>query len=492
MTKPKRTHPLGLLLHIAHSIKDYWYLLILLISLYKQPVWFALGWVLVIIAILVWPIIRWATLSYRVTPQAVEINSGVFVRHHEHIPYARIQTVQRKQWFFLAPFKLEEVSIETASHDDNKPEARLAAVPTTLADQIDHYRQGTPATETATTETVRAAPNPDATETTASPEQPAVEIPAAAHYRINNRTLFKFAVTSTGFIPLLLILLALYNKIPRSWTDTLISDATHLALIILVAGALVVILIAWVGAFLWTYLRYYHFDVTLQGDQLKTAKGFFQRNTITAPLRRIQAIRIKQNVFRQWLHIQTVQVLLASKAASEDDDDDLVILPAVPQAQLYDVAPDFLGWLPDHTPDLGDLNVADRRKWYLVRNALLVALVPVAIATWFWPHLWWLFALVLVLAYFQGLFAARQTGGHLMTPTMLALQTGHVWTKETYYLPAEMIQSMRLEQSVWMKRKQLMHLIVNVRHGNKNQSIELRYLRAEQAQRIYDWYLHTV
>lgn len=486
MTKSKRTHPLGLLLHIAHSIKDYWYLLILLISLYNQPVWFILGWVLVIGAILVWPIVRWATLSYRVTPEAVEINSGVFVRHHEHIPYARIQTVQRKQWFFLAPFKLEEVTIETASHDDNKPEARLAAVPTSLAGEIDRYRQGAPMpTEVA------PATGEEPTDTPAA-EEPASTGQATAHYRINNRTLFKFAVTSTGFIPLLLILLALYNKIPRSWTDTLINDATHLALIILVAGALVVVLIAWIGAFLWTYLRYYHFDVTLQGDQLKTAKGFFQRNTITAPLRRIQAIRIKQNIFRQWLHIQTVQVLLASKAASDDDDDDLVILPAVPQAQLYDVAPNFLGWLPDHTPDLGALNVADRRKWYLVRNALLVAIIPVAIATWLWPHWWWLFALVLVLAYFQGLFAARQTGGQLLTPTMLALQTGHVWTKETYYVPTDMIQSMRLERSVWMRRKQLMHLIVNVRHGNKNQSIELRYLQAKQAQRIYDWYVRTV
>lgn len=487
MTKPKRTHPLGLLLHIAHSIKDYWYLLILLISLYNQPIWFAFGWILLIIAILIWPVVRWATLSYRVTPQAVEINSGVFVRHHEHIPYARIQTVQRKQWFFLAPFKLEEVSIETASHDDNKAEARLAAVPTTLAGEIDRYRQGIPAAEPASTTTVRSDDNTAMAETT-----PNLEHPTTAHYRINNRTLFQFAVTSTGFIPLLLILLALYNKIPRSWTDTLINDATHLALIMVIAGALAVVLIAWIGAFLWTYLRYYHFDVTLQGDQLKTAKGFFQRNTITAPLRRIQAIRIKQNIFRQWLHIQTVQVLLASKAASEDDDDDLVILPAVPQAQLYDVTPAFLGWLPDHTPDLSALNVADRRKWYLVRNALLVAIIPVAVATWLWPHWWWLFALVLVLAYFQGLFAARQTGGQLLTPTMLVLQTGHVWTKETYYVPADMIQSMRLERSVWMRHKQLTHLVVNVRHGNKNQSIELRYLREKQAQRIYDWYLHTV
>jgi len=488
MTKPKRTHPLGLLLHIAKSIRDYWYLLILALTLYRDPFWFALCWAVIVFAILIWPCVRWATLSYRVTPEAIEVNSGVVVRHHEHIPYGRIQTVQRKQWFFLAPFKLEELYIETASHDDNKPEARLAAVPTSLAGEIERYRQGVPAATTpaATADDVLGDTNPEAETAESS------TTPVTAHYRIDSHTLLKFAVTSTGFIPLLLILLAIYNKIPRNWTDTLIDDATHLALIVLVGGGLVIVLIAWIGAFLWTYMRYYHFDVILQGHQLETAKGLFQRNTITAPLKRIQAVRVKQNIFRQWLHIQTVQVLLASKAASKDDDDDLVILPAVPQSQLYDVAPPFVSWLPHHTPDLSDLNVADRRKWYLVRNAFLVAIVPVALASFLLPHWMWAFALILVIAYFQGLFAARQTGGGLVTPTLLALQTGHIWTKETYYVPVETIQSVRLRQSIWMKKTGLMHLIVNVRHGNKNQAIELRYLKADQAQRVYDWYLHTV
>ncbi len=488
MTKPKRTHPLGLFLHIANSIKEYWFLFILVFTLYNQPIWFALCWAGIILAMIIWPATRWATLSYRVTPTAIEVNSGVFVRHHEHIPYSRIQTVQRKQWFFLAPFKLEELYIETASHDDNKPEARLAAVPTTLADTIDGYRLGATATETADSADTKETGNSADTDTAPIP----ATTPVTAHYRINNRTLLKFAFTSTGFIPLLLILLAIYNKIPRSWTDALIDDATHLALIALIGGAIAVVAIAWVGAFLWTYIRYFHFDVALQGDQLKTAKGLFQRNTITAPLTRIQAIRVKQNVFRQWLHIQTVQVLLASKAASKDDDDDLVILPAVPQSQLYDVAPPFVGWLPDHTPDLSDLNVADRRQWYLIRNALLIVIAPVALASFFLPHWMWAFALILVIAFFQGRFAAHQTGGGLITPRMLALQTGHMWTKETYYLPVNMIQSVRLNQSVWMKRTGLMHLIVNVRHGNKNQAIELRYLKSEQAQRVYDWYLQTV
>lgn len=484
MTKPKRTHPLGLLLHMATAIKDYWYLFLLLLTLYRQPLWFALGWALLIFAILIWPIVRWTTLSYRITPEAVEINSGVLVRHHEHIPYSRIQTVQRKQWFFLAPFKLEELVIETASHDDNKPEARLAAVPTSLAGEIDRYRQATP-TPAAVTPTEPLNPS------SAAPA-PSVTTAATAHYRIDNRTLLKFAITSTGFIPLLLVLLAMYNKIPHKWTDTLINDASHLAIVVLVGGALLVILVAWVAAFMWTYFRYFHFDVALRDDQLQTAKGLVQRNTITAPLKRIQAVRVRQNVFRQWLHIQTVQVLLASKAAAKDDSDDLVILPAVPQAQLYDVAAPFVDLLPDHAPDLSSLSVTDRRKWYLVRNALLVVLAPVVVVGYFLPHWWWALTILVVIAYFQGLFAARQTGGGVVTPTLLALQTGHVWTKETYYVPVETIQSVRLQQSVWMKKKQLMHLTVNVRHGNKNQAIELRYLRAEQAQRVYDWYLHTV
>lgn len=483
MTKPKRTHPLGLLQHIAKSIKDYWFLLILVFTNHDHTsIWFWGILIILILAFFIWPCAKWLTLTYAITPDAVVVHSGVFVRHHEHIPYARIQTVQSKQWFYLRPFKLEEVLIETASHADSAPEARLAAVPITVAQQINHYRQAAtadpaPVAETSTTDTP-----------TAEASMIAATTAPAAYYQINYHDLVKFGLTSLIFIPFLLVLLGLYNKIPRSMTDALVSDASHLALTLLIGGAVVIILVAWLGAFLWTLTRYYHFELSRTNHQLVTAKGLFQRNTVTAPLDRLQAVRIKQNILRQWLHLQTVQILVASKAASDDDDNDLVVMPVITSDIVYSTMQPFIQWLPDHQPDLADLHVA--RNWYQMRNTMLVVAVPIALLWWLWPSWGWISLILLPIAALQGRFAARNTAGRLLSPKLLALQTGHFWERELYYIPTNKIQSMKLTRSIWMKRTHLAHLVVNIRHGNHNQAIELRYLHADAAHAIYDWYLH--
>ncbi|MFC6260474.1 PH domain-containing protein [Levilactobacillus fujinensis] len=489
MTTPKRTHPLGLFQHIAKSLKDYWFLFILLLSQWHHinSIWFWGTLVLILMAFLIWPTLKWLTLSYAVTPDAVIIHSGIFVRHHEHIPYSRIQTVQRKQWFYLRPFKLEEVLIETASHDDSAPEARLAAVPTDVADTIEHYRHMAPTTVTTDVASAASPSTTDAGVPTATP--------VLAHYQINSADLVKFGLTSLIFIPFLLVLLGLYNKIPKSFTkipksftNSLINDASHMALTLLIGGVILIIVIAWLGAFLWTLTRYYHFELDREPDQLKAAKGLFQRNTITAPIARIQAVRIKQNLLRQWLHLQTVQVLIASKAASDDDDNDLVIMPVIANQAVYTTMTPFVDWLPQRAPDLTALRVP--HNWYLMRNAILFVALPAIGIAWLWPHLSWISILLVIIAVLQGRFAGRNTAGALISPNLLALQTGHFWTREVYYVPADKIQSMRFQQSVWMKKTQLAHLTVNVRHGNHNQAIALRYVPVVAAQTLYDWYLH--
>lgn len=474
MTKPKRTHPLGLIQHIAKSIKDYWYLVIILLTNPDHDsIWFWAILVTLIGAFLIMPLAKWLTLTYMIDADAIVIHSGIFVRHHEHIPYSRIQTVQSKQWFYLKPFKLEEVLIETASHADHAPEARLAAVPITVAQEIERYR--------------KAATTPEATVPATDDSSAITGEISGPHYQINTRDLVKFGLTSLIFVPFLLVLLGLYNKIPRSLTDNLIADASHVAAVLLIGGAIVIILVAWLGAFLWTLTRYYHFELTRQADNLVTAKGLFQRNTITAPLNRLQAVRIKQNILRQWLHLQTVQVLLASKAASSDDDNDLVIMPVIPAPATYTTMRPFINWLPEKHPDLGKLRVP--HSWYQIRNAMLLVALPVALLWWLLPNWGWLGLILLPIAALEGQYAAHNTAGNLVTPRMLGLQTGHFWTREVFYVPVTKIQSMTLKRSVWMKRTRLAHLTVNVRRGNGNQAIHLRYLSATAAHDIYAWYL---
>lgn len=483
MTQPKHTHPLGYLQHTAKQLREWW-VLILLAFWQWHTLTTALRVsvvLLILVWLLVWPFLRWLTLTYQITEAAIIVNSGIFVRHHRHIPYSRLQTVQRQQWFYLRPFHLETLQIETASHQDGEPEVRLPAVPTTVADTIEHYRRHSYHPISATPPAPGITPPP----TASLADTDAIQ----QRYVINRHDLRLFALTSTGVIPLLLVLLGLYGKMPHSWTDHLWTDAAHFALPLLIGGAIVLLIIGWIGAYCWVLIRYYHFTLSRTPDQLQIAKGLFQRDTITAPLNRIQAVRTKQTILRQWLHLQTVQILLASKAATDDDDHDLVILPAIAEHRLYGILHPFIDWIPGVVPPLERLIVPHRARWLLSRNAVLVILLPVLLIGWLFGPWGWLGLLLIPVAILQGQFAAHNTGGQLLTRHLLVLQTGHIWTRETFFVRPEQIQSMQLHGSVWMSKRQLAHLTVNVRHGNHNQAIELRYLNAKQAQRTYDWYL---
>lgn len=480
MTQPKHTHPLGYLQQTAKQLKDYWFLILLALWQWGNlSAFWRFIMVLALVAwLLVWPLLQWLTLTYLIEPTAVVVNSGIFIRHHQHIPYSRIQTVQRKQWFYLRPFHLEALQIETASHQDDEPEVRLPAVPTTVADTLNAYRFDLPLTTDSVPATTPATPE------TATPGLPDIR----QRYVTDSHSMVLFALTGTGIIPLALVLLTLYGKLPHQWTDLLISDAAHWAVPLIIGGAILVLLVAWLGAFAWVLIRYYHFTLTRTSSQLQVAKGLFQRNTITAPLARIQAVRCKQTILRQWLHLQTVQVLLASKAATDDDNDDLVILPAIVQSHLYTTLNPFIDWTPPMVPRLTQLIVPRPARWLLSRNAVLVVILPVLFVGWLWQPWGWLSALLIPLAILQGQYAARNTAGSLLTHQLLVLQTGHFWTRETFFVRKAQIQSLRVTWSVWMQKRQLAHLTVNVRHGNHNQEITLRYISAKQAERLYQWY----
>ena len=154
--KPKRLAPIAIPIHWLMSFIAWWPLFVSggfsILKNDMKPQEF-LFWISLVLGILVltllWSIVHYLRFTYLVAPDGLTINSGVFIRKINHIPYGRIQTVQRRQWFFLKPLGLEQVSIETAGKESKKAEGMLAAVPTTVADAINRYRQGL--TDTPTT-----------------------------------------------------------------------------------------------------------------------------------------------------------------------------------------------------------------------------------------------------------------------------------------------------------------------------------------------------
>lgn len=475
----RHLHPFALIYYVYRGIINWGIWAIILFSpvraglnhIHVNSMTFLIGFVIFVAG---WVLLKFYYFTFQIGDDMVTINSGIIVKRHTHIPYSRIQTIQRSQWFFLKPLKLEMLRIETAGHENKRPEVVLPLVSETVREEIERKR---------------LAKRSDSTNSTPS------EIPAsgeakqtAPQYEINPHDLNIFAVTSFGVFPLIGVLGAIYGKIqdyiPQKFIDTVTKELVQQSLIIISVIVVLIVILAIIGSYLSIVQKYYRFTLHAQSGQLKIYQGLFQRKSVTIPVNRIQALRIKQNVLRQWAKLSTVQALAASSAGDEDKGNDMMVLPVIKNEQVFPHLATFIPWSPKQLVPLTRLPHANR--YYFIRNAMFWSLIPILVCLFFF-HLWGLLSLPLLLFSFSlGFYSAQNTGWQTIADQIL-LQNGHWFTRTQFLIPRKNVQSFILVQSIWMKRTHLAHLRVNVRHGNHNELVEIRYVPLAAAQNLFDW-----
>lgn len=511
--KPKHLPWQALILMIIDEVKSWWPLLLIAgFNFTSKNLWWSIGALLVLVLLCVgFSVIRYWRFTYLLAPQMVTINSGLFIRKVRHIPYSKIQTVQRQQWFFLKPFDLESVRLETASQDGNKGEASLYAVSLQVADEIEARRKTAArggahsvatAADTPGDDAVPATPQRQGDSTAATPG-PLPDTTAPADYRepqyaITTHDLNLYALTSLSFFPIIAGLLWLFDHVTDYVPDAWLKHANHyvaqLTVIVIVAFVLLILLVSLAISYLNLLQKYYHFTLDQNADTLTTSRGFFKQVTVSVRLARIQAVRFKQSIIRQWLHLLTIQALTASNAADDESDNDLVLLPVVPQNNALTTIQQFITWLPTAVKPL--TLVPRRAHWYYYRNIWLgngVLIVAAVLSTWYWQPRWlgWgaLLALLwLILITLQARYAARQSGIVIQSAELLVLQSGRRWTRERFFVRRADIQSLALSYSIWLAHKHLAKLTINVRQGDNNQAVAISYLAEDTARAVLAWY----
>ncbi|WP_125702345.1 PH domain-containing protein [Lacticaseibacillus daqingensis] len=482
MMKPSRLHPLALVLMIGGSLIKYSPVFIFGFwrdfahgTLNQEDV-LSTAALLAIVAglIALASLVRYWRFRYTLGTSGITIESGLWRKQSTHIPYANIQTLQRQQWFFLQPFGLERLSIETAGKADKKAEATLAAVPTRVAVAIEAHRHpDQPVTPTA-------ADAPDHTYT------------ADAH------ALNLYALTSLGVIPIITGLLWLVNKAddlaPKAWVASVEATLAHLALALTLGLAVLVLVLGMGLSYLNLWQKYYRFTLTATGETLTTTRGLLARNTVSVRTQRIQAVRAKASILRQWCHLTTVQGLTASRAADDESDDDLVLMPVVTTAKVLATMQPFIAWLPATMPPL--TRPVATTRWRFARNAAMgYAIVAglALVASWLWwpPGRLWVTGgagLLLVLGTAQGAYAARQTGVAVLDTNRIVAQSGHWFAQETFFIRRATVQTVSRAQSLWMAPLGLTHLTLNLRKGNGNEAVTLKYLNAATVTAVMTWF----
>ena len=203
------------------------------------------------------------------------------------------------------------------------------------------------------------------------------------------------------------------------------------------------------------------------------------------PINRIQAVSFKQNILRQLLQLTTITTITASKQDDDDKNENITIMPVIKDNAAFSYLHPFINWVSLDAPKLQKLT--PNRYWLFIRNSVATVLIPIFLCLWFLRPWGWLSLLLIPWAMGQGWYSAKSTGW-LIENDQLILQTGHWFNRSLTVIPHLNIQSLAFRQSVWMTRTHLAHLTVNVRQGNGNQEVEVRYLPENVVRDIYKWY----
>ncbi|MFD1472196.1 PH domain-containing protein [Companilactobacillus mishanensis] len=479
-SKPKHLHFAALLFFLYDMIKNA--LIPFIAGVFgamaggakKYMFWVILAGVLLILGA---TLLKYVYYTYQLLDDEIVVKYGWIVKKVNHVPYDRIQNVTTNQWFFLKPFGLEELEIETAGRSDG-PEVKLRAVPDSLKQEINDLRKSRPVEVEETVSDIKEV-EPSSNANT---------------YMISWHDLLKFSFTSPAFLTGFLVVLGLYgkvsNSINKSVYDGVAKQASHLGVLLIVALIVVVLILFYLGATLVLIAQYYHFKLTEENGQFVMERGFFQKKVTTITMDRVQAVMVKQTWLRSFLHIVTVQLVIVSNSKKDDSEKDIIVMPVIVEGQVNDFIRQFFPKVP---VDIIESNTPVKRTMYYdLRNATYFALITAAIIISAFHSIVWLAVVLIILEllfwYPPAFLRAKRDHVQVLNDDFLMIRVNKILTKQTYFVPRESIQIIEKQQSVWLEKKHFAHLTVNCRSGNSKREIKVRYQREEEVLNAFDWY----
>lgn len=388
----------------------------------------------VVILTMVTPIAHWVRYRWRVTPEALEVVSGVLGRQVRRIPLSRIQDVDTSQGIVHRLFGAVALSVHTAS--TQKAEVELAAVSKADADRLIAALRGVSA---------------------AADEHP---IAAPPLLRVSTWQLVLRGLTDNRAGLVLASGLAALEGMGEGEHGILqvvyqrfagdLEMASPVTLALGVLGAVVgFVAVGYVTSVGFNILAFYGFTVALDGDVFRREHGLFTRRAQAMPRERLQALVLHQSPMRRLVNIASLQAhdmgSSTDEASTRRTGSDGFVPAASPDAlrALMQVA--FPGL------DLATLPlrpVSPRMIRRTVTLGVLAALTTLAVGQHLgvsWPLLAFVALLLPPTAWIFGRLAHRRLRVVLDGP-FVTVRRGVLWREEVV-LPTRRIEAVTLARS---------------------------------------------
>jgi putative membrane protein len=471
MFEPKRLHPITIVIITGKRIKSLLFPLIALIA-------FGGRWVdgnlvsflaslVAIIVIFLTSLFSWFRYTYRMENAELRIEYGLFIRKKRYIPLERIQSLDISEGLLGRVFGLVKVQIETAGGSgSDEAEAVLTAISKQEAEVIQEY--------------VTSAKNADQKALENVQERPPI-------YKITLTQLVLLSVTSGGVGVVLSAVLAFlsqfdnfipYKKLFGGIEKWAVSNIIIIALLVF-SG----FLLAWVVALIGTMLKYANFTVTKTDRDLIIFKGLLERRQITIPLKRIQAIRINENLIRQFLGYATVYVESAGGSTANKEGSKVMLLPIVKKNQIGQILEPYL---TDYVITKSFVPAPKRAlRRYLFRSWYFI--VPITVISLIFLKAWGLFSLLLLAAGSLWSILKYKDAGWSLDQQQLSLRSRTI-IRTTVFMKKNKIQSVNMRESYFQQKGKLGSIEAFVKSGLGPSGGEVIDLEKNDIQAIYRWY----
>ena len=468
MSEPKRLHPIVIVLTIGKRIKDFIFSFIALFFIWNKGGKLLLfgATAIAIIGIILGSILSWLRYTYRLEENELRIEYGVFVRKKRYIPLERIQSLDISEGLLQRLCGMVKVQIETAGGSGNdEAEAVLSAISKEEARYIQAYVAGTKN----------------------SSEPNVHEDPSQIVYKITPSQLILLSLTSGGVGVVISAVLAFlsqlddfipYEKVFRGIEQWAVSNLILIALLIF-AG----IIIAWILALFGTMLKYANFRVTKTEHDLVISQGLLEKRQMTIPLTRIQAIRINENIVRQWLGYGSVSVESAGGSASNKEGSKVLLLPLV---KLQDIEQILGQYLTDYQFTSSFTPIPKRAMYrYILRGWIII--VPLVVVSIVFLKVWGLFSLIiLALVTFWEVLKYKDAGWNLEEKQLSLRYRSMVRT--TLFVKKNKIQSLEMRESYFQSRKDLATLEAFVKVGFGGAGGRVNDMDRMDVKKVYTWF----
>ena len=483
MSEFKRLHPAAIIINALKVLKETLIPIVILILLpdngrggwdYYDLIFAGVYFIVSIVS----GAITWFKYTYQITSEEIRIHQGVFVKKKRYIRIERIQSIDITEGIIQRLFSLVQVNIETAGSSSGKAEGVLTAIKKEDAEIFQTLLKDAKKNRSDLTLEGISNLSDDTAERTL--------------FKMPFSQLFLMAATSGGVGIVFsgaLVLFSQFTEVIRfnrffNEVEKLITAGIYMFIIVIFLA----LLLAYIISTILVVLKYTNFTVKKSEDELIITRGLLEKRRLTIPIAKIQAVRVVENIIRQPFGLATVYVETASGSIENNENSKVMLFPIIKKQKIkQSIEPFEMDYMFDvpikHVPQ-------HALKRYVLRQWIWIIPVILIVVYFFRPYGYMALLLFPIFTFYA--YLSFRTAGWNIFERQLTLTFQEFFSKNTYIVRKDKVQSMTSRQSIFQKKVKLESITANSMTGLGPSSGDVVDIDEKDVAIIKKWFKHAV